>query len=242
MVRHRMTAAGCRREVFADDGLLLISKSHRRHHAPHRRARDAMFGDGGERQSNLVDATLPKPPSAIVRRPCYEPYHSSGALSRRAALRLASIRRFQYAMADRSALDRTGGRNHRWQSEKLQNLVGAEMAVAVASGSTCLQTFAVSSPGPVLLYAAEDSESALRLRLESLAQHHRLQLAYLDIRVITADSLRLDASPIKSGSRPRLRFTARFFSSSIPWSGFMRSMKTRPVRSLHCSLPPRSTA
>ena len=67
-----------------------------------------------------------------------------------------------------------------------------EMSVAVASGSACLQTFAVSSPGPVLLYAAEDSESALRSRLESLAQHHGLDLAYLDIRVITADSLRLD--------------------------------------------------
>jgi len=67
-----------------------------------------------------------------------------------------------------------------------------EMAVAVASGSACLATFAVPSPGPVLLYAAEDSESALRLRLESLAEHHRLHLAYLDIRVITADSLRLD--------------------------------------------------
>src|SRR6516225_5242418 len=70
-----------------------------------------------------------------------------------------------------------------------------EMAVAVASGSACLQAFAVSSPGPVLLYAAEDSESALRLRLESLAQYHQLQLAYLDIRVITADSLRLDRVP-----------------------------------------------
>lgn len=70
-----------------------------------------------------------------------------------------------------------------------------EMAVAVASGSACLQTFAVSSPGPVLLYAAEDSESALRLRLESLAQHHRLQLGHVDIRVITADSLRLDRIP-----------------------------------------------
>ena len=67
--------------------------------------------------------------------------------------------------------------------------------MAVASGSACLATFAVSSPGPVLLYAAEDSESALRLRLESLAQHHRLQLAFLDIRVITADSLRLDRIP-----------------------------------------------
>jgi hypothetical protein len=67
-----------------------------------------------------------------------------------------------------------------------------EMAVAVASGSACLATFAVPSPGPVLLYAAEDSESALRSRLESLAQHHQLNLASLDIRVITADSLRLD--------------------------------------------------
>ena len=67
-----------------------------------------------------------------------------------------------------------------------------EIAVSVASGSACLATYAVPSPGPVLLYAAEDSESALRLRLESLAQHHGLHLAYLDIRVITADSLRLD--------------------------------------------------
>src|SRR5437667_7166870 len=67
-----------------------------------------------------------------------------------------------------------------------------EMAVSVASGSACLATYAVPSPGPVLLYAAEDSESALRLRLESLANHHRLHLPYLDIRVITADSLRLD--------------------------------------------------
>ena len=67
-----------------------------------------------------------------------------------------------------------------------------EMAVAVASGSPCLATFAVPSRGPVLLYAAEDSESALRRRLESLTEHHRLHLAYLDIRVITAESLRLD--------------------------------------------------
>jgi hypothetical protein len=69
-----------------------------------------------------------------------------------------------------------------------------EMAVAVASGSACLTRFTVPSPGPVLLYAAEDSESALRSRLESLAAHHSLQLTSLDIRVITADSLRLDRS------------------------------------------------
>ena len=67
-----------------------------------------------------------------------------------------------------------------------------EMAVAVASGSACLTRFTVPSPGPVLLYAAEDSESALRSRLESLAAHHALHLASLDIRVITTDTLRLD--------------------------------------------------
>ena len=49
-----------------------------------------------------------------------------------------------------------------------------EMAVAVASGSACLTRFTVPSPGPVLLYAAEDSGSALRSRLESLAAHHCL--------------------------------------------------------------------
>jgi RecA-family ATPase len=67
-----------------------------------------------------------------------------------------------------------------------------EMAVSVASGSACLSRFAVPSPGTVLLYAAEDSQSALRSRLESLARYHDLDLANLDIRVITADSLRLD--------------------------------------------------
>ena len=43
-----------------------------------------------------------------------------------------------------------------------------EMAVAVASGSPCLATFAVPAPGPVLLYAAEDSESALRRPLAKI--------------------------------------------------------------------------
>jgi len=76
--------------------------------------------------------------------------------------------------------------------KSLKTWLALEMAVAVASGSACLATFPVPSPGPVLLYAAEDSESALRLRLESLAHHHGIHLAYLDIRVITADSLRLD--------------------------------------------------
>jgi hypothetical protein len=67
-----------------------------------------------------------------------------------------------------------------------------EMAVAVASGCACLDRFAVPSAGPVLLYAAEDSAADLRLRLESLAHHHAIPLACLDIRIIAVDSLRLD--------------------------------------------------
>ena len=53
--------------------------------------------------------------------------------------------------------------------------------------------FPVPSAGRVLLYAAEDSAAALRLRLESLAKHHGFDLTGLDIRVIIADSLRLDS-------------------------------------------------
>ena len=76
--------------------------------------------------------------------------------------------------------------------KSLKTWMALEMAVAVASGSSCLGQFAVPASGPVLLYAAEDSEAALRCRLESLVHHHGLDLPYLDLRVITADSLRLD--------------------------------------------------
>jgi len=68
-----------------------------------------------------------------------------------------------------------------------------EMAVSVASGSPCLDTFAVLSPGPVLLYAAEDSASALRARVEILAGVHKVDFKQLDVHIITADSLRLDS-------------------------------------------------
>ena len=67
-----------------------------------------------------------------------------------------------------------------------------EMAVSVASGTPCLGTFSVRAPAPVLLYAAEDSASAVRARLETLARVHALDFNQLDVRVITADTLRLD--------------------------------------------------
>ena len=67
-----------------------------------------------------------------------------------------------------------------------------EIAVSVASGTPCLGAFSVRAPGPVLLYAAEDSAAAVRARLKTLARVHALDFEHLDVRVITADALRLD--------------------------------------------------
>ncbi len=78
-----------------------------------------------------------------------------------------------------------------------------EMAVSVASGTPCFGTFPVHRSGPVLLYTAEDPMPALRLRLESLARNHGIDLEQVDIRVIRADSLRLD----RPGDREKLAAT-----------------------------------
>ena len=67
-----------------------------------------------------------------------------------------------------------------------------EMAVSVASGSPCFGAFPVFSPGPVLLYAAEDSAATLRSRVETLARLHKINFERLDVHIITVDSLRLD--------------------------------------------------
>lgn len=67
-----------------------------------------------------------------------------------------------------------------------------DVAVSIASGTPCLGTFKVYASGPVLLYAAEDSAAALRSRLETLTRIRQLDFQSLDVRVITAESLRLD--------------------------------------------------
>jgi hypothetical protein len=67
-----------------------------------------------------------------------------------------------------------------------------EMAVSVAAGSPCLGAFPVHAPGPVLLYAAEDSATDLRARIETISRVRGISFEQLDVRVITADSLRLD--------------------------------------------------
>ncbi len=67
-----------------------------------------------------------------------------------------------------------------------------DIAVSVASGSPCLGVFPVARPGPVLLYAAEDSLYSLRSRLASISRVRQIDFDHLDVHVITADRLRLD--------------------------------------------------
>ncbi len=74
----------------------------------------------------------------------------------------------------------------------LKTWLALEMAVSVASRSPCLGTFPVHASGPVLLFAAEDSQPEVRSRLESLARNHGFGLEQIDIQVITVDILRLD--------------------------------------------------
>lgn len=97
---------------------------------------------------------------------------------------------------------------HRWLidglwAEEAVGIVGGEpkcgksflaldMAVAVASGTACLRRYAVARPGRVLLFAAEDALHIVRARLEGICRAAGIKLADIDIKVITAPSVRLD--------------------------------------------------
>src|SRR6516165_9247910 len=73
-----------------------------------------------------------------------------------------------------------------------KSFLALDLAVAVAAGVPCLRRFVVPDPGRVLLYAAEDSPAIVRRRLEGIAAAAGVELADLDIQVITAPTLRLD--------------------------------------------------
>ena len=83
--------------------------------------------------------------------------------------------------------------------------LGLDLALSVATGTACLGRYAVPRPGPVLVYLAEDALAVVRERVEGMARHRGLQLASVDIHVITAPSLRLDREP----HRNRLLETAK---------------------------------
>jgi hypothetical protein len=83
--------------------------------------------------------------------------------------------------------------------------LGLDLALSVATGTACLGRYAVPRPGPVLIYLAEDALAVVRERVEGMARHRGLELAGVQIHVITAPSLRLDRQP----HRDRLLETAQ---------------------------------
>ena len=83
--------------------------------------------------------------------------------------------------------------------------LGLDLALSVATGTACLGRYAVPRPGPVLIYLAEDALAVVRERVEGMARHRGLELAGVEIHVITAPSLRLDRQP----HRDRLLETAQ---------------------------------
>lgn len=89
--------------------------------------------------------------------------------------------------------------------------LGLDLAVSVATDTPCLGHFPVDDPGPALVYMAEDDAPIVRARLASLCRHRRLDLARLDLNVITVPVLRLD----NEGDRHRLVATIQDLAPRI---------------------------
>ena len=70
--------------------------------------------------------------------------------------------------------------------------LGLDLALSVASGTSCLGCYRVPQPGPVLVYLAEDTLQMVRQRVQAMANQRELALGRLDMHVITAPRLRLD--------------------------------------------------
>ena len=70
--------------------------------------------------------------------------------------------------------------------------LGLDLAVSVASATACLGRFEVLSPGPALVYLAEDALPRVRDRVAQICEHRGISLSGLDLHVVTAPSLRLD--------------------------------------------------
>jgi hypothetical protein len=73
-----------------------------------------------------------------------------------------------------------------------KSFLALDIAIAVASGAPCLRRFPVPRAGRVLLFAAEDALGVVRCRLDGIAVAAGVDLAALDLHVITAPVLRID--------------------------------------------------
>lgn len=72
--------------------------------------------------------------------------------------------------------------------------LGLDMAVSVVTGTKALDHFPVTACGPTLIYLAEDGLPQVRSRIEALCRHRGVDIAHLDLHVITSPVLRLDLS------------------------------------------------
>lgn len=76
--------------------------------------------------------------------------------------------------------------------------LGLDLALSVATGTACLGKYAVPRPGPALVYLAEDALATVRERVAGMARQRGLELAAVNLHVITAPTLRLDREPHQS--------------------------------------------
>lgn len=70
--------------------------------------------------------------------------------------------------------------------------LGLDMAVSVATGTSCLQSYKVEEPGPALIYLAEDALGTVRERISGILRSRGLGIEAVNIYAITAPSLQLD--------------------------------------------------
>ena len=70
--------------------------------------------------------------------------------------------------------------------------LGLDMAISVASKTACLGKFPVTTQGPALIFLAEDSLHGVRARVAGICRSRDLDIAKIDVSVITATALRLD--------------------------------------------------
>ena len=73
-----------------------------------------------------------------------------------------------------------------------KSFLALDLALSVASGTPCLDTFAVPTAGPALVYFAEDPAEVVLSRLDQLCHHRQLDLDRLPLWVLTPPSLRVD--------------------------------------------------
>ena len=78
------------------------------------------------------------------------------------------------------------------QPKSCKTFLALDMAVSVASGSPCLRQFPVPSPGPALIYPAEDALGVIHQRLGGICAAAAVDLKRLALYVITAPRLHLD--------------------------------------------------